>query len=114
MENNFIRINLAESKLPIFKENKAKGFMTYGEDNLYPMGIIELFNKSPKHSAIVTQKASYIAGDKTEIIGQNTEDIAKANDYLSNINAYEDFESLKQKIAQDLSLIHISEPTRPY
>ena len=104
MENNFIRINLAESKLPIFKENKAKGFMTYGEDNLYPMGIIELFNKSPKHSAIVTQKASYIAGDKTEIIGQNTEDIAKANDYLSSINAYEDFESLKQKIAQDLEL----------
>jgi|DEB0MinimDraft_6_1074348.scaffolds.fasta_scaffold02726_4 hypothetical protein len=104
MENNFIRINLAESKLPIFKENKAKGFMTYGEDNLYPMGIIELFNKSPKHSAIVTQKASYIAGDKTEIIGQSTEDIAKANDYLSNINAYEDFESLKQKIAQDLEL----------
>lgn len=104
MENNFIRINLAESKLPIFKENKAKGFMTYGEDNLYPMGIIELFNKSPKHSAIVTQKASYIAGDKTEIIGQSTEDIAKANDYLSSINAYEDYESLKQKIAQDLEL----------
>jgi hypothetical protein len=104
MENNFIRINLAESKLPIFKENKAKGFMTYGEDNLYPMGIIELFNKSPKHSAIVTQKASYIAGDKTEIIAQKTEDIAKANDYLSSINAYEDFESLKQKIAQDLEL----------
>jgi hypothetical protein len=104
MENNFIRINLAESKLPIFKENKAKGFVTFGDDNLYPMGIIELFNKSPKHSAIVTQKASYIAGDKTEIIGQNTEDIAKANDYLSSINAYEDFESLKQKIAQDLEL----------
>jgi hypothetical protein len=104
MENNFIRINLAESKLPIFKENKSKGFVTFGEDNLYPMGIIELFNKSPKHSAIVTQKASYIAGDKTEIIGQNTEDIAKANDYLSSINAYEDFESLKQKIAQDLEL----------
>jgi hypothetical protein len=104
MENNFIRINLAESKLPIFKENKSKGFVTFGEDNLYPMGIIELFNKSPKHSAIVTQKASYIAGDKTEIIGQSTEDIAKANDYLSSINAYEDFESLKQKIAQDLEL----------
>lgn len=104
MENNFIRINLAESKLPIFKENKSKGFVTFGEDNLYPMGIIELFNKSPKHSAIVTQKASYIAGDKTEIIGQSTEDIAKANEYLSNINAYEDFESLKQKIAQDLEL----------
>ena len=104
MESNFVRINLAESKLPIFKENKSKGIITFGEDNLYPMGLIELFNKSPKHSAIITQKAAYLAGDKTEILGQNTEDIAKAQDYLSNINAYEDFDSLKSKIANDLEL----------
>jgi hypothetical protein len=104
MESNFVRINLAESKLPIFKENKSKGIITFGEDNLYPMGLIELFNKSPKHSAIITQKAAYLAGDKTEILGQNTEDIAKAQDYLSNINAYEDFDTLKSKIANDLEL----------
>lgn len=104
MESNFVRINLAESKLPIFKENKSKGIITFGEDNLYPMGLIELFNKSPKHSAIITQKAAYLAGDKTEILGQNTEDIAKAQDYLANINAYEDFDSLKSKIANDLEL----------
>ena len=104
MESNFVRINLSESKLPVFKENKSKGIITFGDDNLYPMGLIELFNKSPKHSAIITQKAAYLAGDKTEIVGQNTEDIAKAQDYLSNINAYEDFDSLKTKIANDLEL----------
>jgi hypothetical protein len=104
MESNFVRINLAESKLPTFKENKSKGIITFGDDNLYPMGLIELFNKSPKHSAIITQKAAYLAGDKTEILGQNTEDIAKAQDYLSSINAYEDFDSLKSKIANDLEL----------
>ena len=114
MENNFIRINFAESKIPIFKENKSKGFLTYGQDNAYPQMLIDLFNSSPKHGAIVTQKADFIAGDKTEIIAYNTEDIAKANDALDSINAYEDFDSLKNKIAQDLSLIHISEPTRPY
>lgn len=104
MESNFVRINLSESKLPVFKENKSKGIITFGDDNLYPMGLIELFNKSPKHSAIITQKAAYLAGDKTEILGQNTEDIAKAQDYLANINAYEDFDSLKNKIANDLEL----------
>jgi len=104
MENNFIRINFAESKIPVFKENKSKGFLTYGEDNAYPQMLINLYNSSPKHGAIVTQKAAYIAGDKTEIIGNNTEDIARANDYLNNINAYEDFETLKIKIAQDLEL----------
>jgi len=104
MESNFVRINLAESKLPTFKENRSKGIITFGDDNLYPMGLIELFNKSPKHSAIITQKAAYLAGDKTEIVGQNTEDIAKAQDYLGSINAYEDFDSLKSKIANDLEL----------
>jgi hypothetical protein len=104
MENNFIRINFAESKIPIFKENKAKGFLTYGEDNAYPQMLINLYNSSPKHGAIVTQKAAYIAGDKTEIIGNNTEEIAKANEYLANINAFEDFETLKNKVAQDLEL----------
>jgi hypothetical protein len=66
--------------------------------------LINLYNSSPKHGAIVTQKAAYIAGDKTEIVGSNTEEIARANDYLNNINAYEDFETLKTKIAQDLEL----------
>jgi hypothetical protein len=104
MENNFFRINFAESKIPIFKENKAKGYLTYGEDNNYPQMLINFYNSSPKHGAIVTQKAAFISGDKTEIIGANTEDIARANDYLNNINAYETFDEVKNKIAQDLEL----------
>ena len=104
MENSIYRLNFAESSLPTFKENKAKGFITFGADNLYPNTLIDLFNKSPKHSAIVTQKAAYLAGDKTEIIGQSTEDIAKAQEYMQNINSYESFESMKKKIAQDIEL----------
>ena len=104
MESNFLRINFAESKIPIFKENKAKGYLTYGEDNNYPQMLINFYNSSPKHGAIVTQKAAFISGDKTEIIGSNTEHIARANDYLNNINAYESFDEVKNKIAQDLEL----------
>lgn len=104
MESNFLRINFAESKIPIFKENKAKGYLTYGEDNAYPQMLIDFYNSSPKHGAIVTQKAAFLAGDKTEIIGANTQDVAKANDYLNNINAYESFDEVKNKIAQDVEL----------
>lgn len=104
MENSIYRLNFAESTLPVFKENKAKGFITFGSDNLYPNTLIDLFNKSPKHSAIVTQKAAYLAGDKTEIIGQSTEDIAKAQEYMQNINSYESFDALKNKITQDIEL----------
>ena len=50
----FQRINFHDNVLPVFKENKAKGYVTFGADNLYPDFLIELFNKSPKHNAIAS------------------------------------------------------------
>jgi predicted transcriptional regulator len=102
----FQRINFHDNKLPVFKENKAKGFVTFGADNLYPDFLIELFNKSPKHNAIVSAKASYVAGIGTEVYGQSTEDIAKIQNKLKSINAYETYEELKAKVAYDAELFN--------
>lgn len=102
----FQRLNFHDNKLPVFKENKAKGFVTFGADNLYPDFLIELFNKSPKHNAIVSAKASYVAGIGTDVFGQNTTDIAKAQAKLKQINAYESYEELKAKIAYDAELFN--------
>lgn len=102
----FQRINFHDNKLPVFKENKAKGFVTFGADNLYPDFLIELFNKSPKHNAIVSAKASYVAGIGTKVFGNNTLDIAKAEAKLKKINAYESYEELKAKIAYDAELFN--------
>jgi predicted transcriptional regulator len=102
----FQRINFHDNKLPVFKENKAKGFVTFGADNLYPDFLIELFNKSPKHNAIVSAKASYVAGIGTEVYGQNTTDIAKIQNKLKSINAYESYEELKAKVAYDAELFN--------
>ena len=100
----FARINFAESKIPVFKENKAKNYITYGTDNKYPQMLIDLYNSSPKHGALVSQKAQYIAGDKTEVIANNTEQLTIANDRLASINSYESFDDVKSKIAADLEL----------
>ena len=102
----FQRINFHDNVLPVFKENKAKGYVTFGADNLYPDFLIELFNKSPKHNAIVSSKASYVAGIGTKVIGQNTVDIAKAEAKIQNINAYETLNQVKGKIAYDLELFN--------
>jgi len=102
----FQRINFHDNKLPVFKENKAKGFVTFGADNLYPDFLIELFNKSPKHNAIVSAKASYVAGIGTEVYGQSTTDIAKIQNKLKSINAYETYEELKAKVAYDAELFN--------
>jgi len=106
MENKFNlhRLSFLDDSLPIFKENKAKGYVTYGLDNLYPQELIRLYNSSPKHNAIINQKAAYIVGANTDIKGKNTVDVAITEDFLANINAYEDFENLKSKLAQDYEL----------
>jgi predicted transcriptional regulator len=107
MENNKFgleRLSFAGTSLPVFKENKSKGYVTFGEDNLFPQKMIEFYNKSPKHNAIVTQKASYVAGDSYEIFATDTLSEAKAFDKLRNINAFEDYESFNQKISQDFEL----------
>jgi len=106
MENKFNlhRLSFLDDSLPIFKENKAKGYITYGLDNLYPQELIRLYNSSPKHNAIINQKAAYIVGANTNIKGANTTDKAITEDFLANINAYEDFENLKSKLAQDYEL----------
>jgi len=106
MENKFNlhRLSFLDDSLPIFKENKAKGYITYGLDNLYPQELIRLYNSSPKHNAIINQKAAYIVGANTDIKGKNTVDVAITQDFLANINAYEDFENLKSKLAQDYEL----------
>lgn len=107
MENNKFaldRLSFAGISLPTFKENKTKGYTTFGEDNLYPQKLIDLYNKSPKHNAIVNQKSSYIAGDAFEIIATDTLNQAKAFDKLRNINAFEDYESFNTKISQDFEL----------
>ena len=107
MENNKFaldRLSFAGISLPTFKENKTKGYTTFGEDNLYPQKLIDLYNKSPKHNAIVNQKSSYIAGDAYEIFASDTLNKAKAFDKLRNINAFEDYESFNTKISQDFEL----------
>ena len=102
----FQRINFHDNVLPVFKENQAKGYVTFGADNLYPEFLIELFNKSPKHNAIVSSKASYVAGVGTKVIGQNTVDIAKAEAKIKDINAYESLDQVKAKICYDLELFN--------
>lgn len=75
-------MKFADSKVPVFKEARGKDYIKYGEDNLYPEYLTYLFNKSAKHNAIVTGKASYIFGGGYE----NGNQIAnRNNDSINDI-----------------------------
>lgn len=53
-------------KTPVMSVEKRDGWVNYGEDeqwyNNFPSYLIDLFNRSPKHSAIITGKLLYILG----------------------------------------------------
>lgn len=100
----FQRISFQDISLPEFKEARGKPWITYGADNLYPEYLLRLFQKSPKHNAIVTQKASFLAGAKTTVISTNTALNSRADKHLEKVNRFESMESLKMKLALDLEL----------
>lgn len=62
----FVVMKFADSKIPVFKESRNKDYIKYGDDNKYPDYLTYLFNKSAKHSAIVSGKAFYIFGEGFE------------------------------------------------
>lgn len=61
--SNVIVLNFSDSKIPVFKESRNKDYIKYGEKNDYPNYLTLLYNKSPKHNAIVNGKAKYIFGN---------------------------------------------------
>lgn len=54
---------------PTFRENKARGFVEFGTDNQYPKYLLDLYNESPKHGAIIKSKCGYIYGKAFEAPG---------------------------------------------
>ena len=52
-----------ETDLPVIKEMRGKDWVLYGEDNLYPQYLQQLFNTSPTHQAIVKAKSLMVAGN---------------------------------------------------
>jgi DNA-binding Lrp family transcriptional regulator len=63
MHPNISFIKFADVKLPAMVELPGKGYVQFGEDNLYPNFLLEKINKSSKHNGIVLGKVNYIIGN---------------------------------------------------
>jgi hypothetical protein len=70
-DNNYKHIVLKFDRAvqPKFEEKKGKGWVEFGELNNYPKYLIDLYNESPKHGAIVKSKCTYIYGKGFEDSG---------------------------------------------
>ena len=72
MSNKYQLINIQfdQAQQPKFEEKKGKNYIEFGARNNYPNYLIELYNESPKHGAIVKGKVNYIYGKGFEGVEQ--------------------------------------------
>jgi hypothetical protein len=99
-------------KPPVFKEQRGKDWIMYGIDNpyanLYPQFLIDLYNRSAKHNAIVSGKAEYISANGWEVDGDklNTESRARLERFINSANEDESLNDLLPKVATDLEVFN--------
>lgn len=90
-------LTFAEAKQPEFKEKKGEGYIQYGDRNDYPNYLVELFNKSAKHNAIIKSKVHYITAN-----GWSGSEEAKP--FIDKVNRMESLEDLTRKVSLDAEL----------
>jgi ribosomal protein S25 len=92
-------LTFAEARQPEFKEKKGVdgGYIKYGENNDYPEYIVDLYNKSSKHSAIIKSKVHYITGNGWS--GQ-----PDAQPFIDKANRVESLNDLTRKVSLDIEI----------
>lgn len=98
-------ISMSVEPIPEFKLNKSKGYVEYGEDNSYPSRLLELFDRSTFHGAIIQGKADFISGSG---IDYNKElpaaELRILEKFINNPNPLESLHDIIKKDALYLSL----------
>lgn len=79
---NIVVVKLENHKVPEIKEVRGKDWVLFGEQNDYPDWLLNLFNRSAIHNAIITGKVNYIVGKGFKTSG-DANDKQNWNDLLS-------------------------------
>jgi len=82
-KNSIMVLKMAAHDVPQFKEVHGKNFVYYGNRNEYPDYLLDLYNRSAKHNAIVNGKAKYVFGSGFEKEGD--EIVNAENETLNDV-----------------------------
>ena len=97
-----------ETKLPEYKLANGKDWIMYGEHNRYPDYLLEMYQRSAKHNAIVNGKVNYITGKgwTYEADQVPSEMIGELNRLLENPNPYDDLNDILYKTTLDFEIFN--------
>lgn len=102
MTDNFIILDFQEAKQPEYREKKGAkgGYIEFGDRNDYPNYLLNLYNKSAKHNAIVKGKVNYIIGNGWS----SKEADPTADAFIAAPNQYENLNDLTRKVSIDIEI----------
>lgn len=100
---NFKILNFAKGQeTPSFKENRNGQWIDYGNDNLYPQYLLDVFHhKSNKHKAIVNKKVDMTVG-----AGIQTPTTPELGKFIKNTWGQKDLEEISIHIDYDFEIMN--------
>jgi predicted transcriptional regulator len=98
--NELVILNFQEARQPEYREKRGKGYIEFGEKNDYPNYLLALYNKSPKHNAIVKGKVNYIIGNGWK----SDESDPIAEQFIGQPNQFESLDDLTRKVSIDIEI----------
>lgn len=105
ISNGLFALNFTSYNAPNFVENKRGRFVDYGEDNAFPFYLVDLYNGSSVHNAIITGKVNYIVGRGLAVkndLGTIRNALVQAFVYAPN--PYETWNDIFRKITSDYEI----------
>ena len=100
MNNKAIITEFASAEIPKFLEKTNQNIVYFGVNNIYPFELIDLYNDSSTHNAIINGKVGYTVGN-----GLHSEDL-ETKKWLSFANIDEDWTSLLKRLSLDYELFN--------
>ena len=101
LTNNIYVLDFAEARQPEFREKKGIGYIEFGDRNDYPNYLLDLYNKSAKHNAIVRGKVNYIIGNGWA--AKDADPLAEA--FIKKVNRFdENLNDLTRKVDIDIEI----------
>jgi hypothetical protein len=98
-------LKFEDIKPVVYKENKVRGWFSYGEKNDYPAYLLDLFDKSGKHGAIVRGKTDFIIGNGFGFVDDNLLTDTNAKTIIDRCNSNgESLEDVTKKVAMDVEI----------
>ena len=96
-------LTFAEARQPEYREKKGEGegYIEFGKKNDYPNYLVDLYNKSAKHNAIIKGKVNYITGngfkikEGVDLIGEQ---------FIAQANRVESLTEVLRKASIDIEL----------